>query len=91
MPRNSNQFRSQRHSSHIEPSKKYNQYLVRNQDYGSSPAPKKMSQDRGFPSASEADKESNQNPMLLDDRLAVAVRGKYLSKNPEEIAALRNK
>ena len=60
--RNSNQFRSARHSSHIEPSKKYNQYLVRNQDYGTaaSPAPnKKMSHDRGFPSASEADKESN--------------------------------
>ena len=50
-----------------------------------------MSQDRGFPSASEADKESNQNPMLIDDKLAVAVRGKYFSKNPEEIAALRNK
>ena len=51
-----------------------------------------MSHDRGFPpNASEADKESNQNPMLLEDRLAVAVRGKYFSKNPEEIANLRNK
>ena len=51
-----------------------------------------MSHDRGFPpNASEADKESNQNPMLLEDRLAVAVRGKYFSKNPEEISNLRNK
>ena len=29
--------------------------------------------------------------MLLEDRLAVAVRGKYFSKNPEQIAELRNK
>ena len=29
--------------------------------------------------------------MVLEDRLAIAVRGKYFSKNPEEVALIRNR
>ena len=39
---------------------------------------------------SEADKESHHSPSLMD-RLQPALAGKYFSKNPEDIAALRAK
>ena len=63
-----NNFRSARHS-HVEPSKRFNQYLVRHADYSSA--------NDGFHSkkkshaGSEADKDSNHNP--LEERLMKAV------------------
>ena len=74
----------------MEPSKKYNQYLVRHADYSSNDGfhSKKNSYASRHP-PSEADKDSNQNP--LEDRMQRAVRDKYYIKDPEQVEALRLK
>ena len=77
---NLNNFKSARHS--IEPSKKYNQYLVRHEEYGSANngfSSKKKSISGKAPS--EADASSD-----LGNR---ALAGKYFLKDPVATAAMR--
>ena len=90
-PKGSN-FKSARHSSQIEPSKKYNQYMAPQNEYGSANNgfhQKKRSMAPSGKPPSEADASSSKNLMTFEDRMQKAVMGKYFIKNPDQVASLR--